>query len=438
MKQLIRIAMCLLLVGFGVERAFDGKRLFAAEPKAKASATPDAAELKAKASATPKAAKSKAKASAKTKTPKKSHAPKKASGKKIDAKGALAGAKKALAVMIKAARADKGLDPKIPKNKPFWTATQKLSKQLDRAEKGLAAKNDDFFKAISDARSAEAQMKVDWQLTDSKNKNVIDPAKRVGHALAILRTDFSKEAARKKKGGDLTAKEKEQFAKIRKQQTALLAKVKTLEAKAKKDKGLEHGLKKIQSRANRVVKAPETVDGFIATLYILDEIEGLLYGYDYYVDKEWRNDWVNVAAVTAEWEAVYTEVVTSETYTWSETEESVDINTSEEFAVSEEISAEEIESEENYAENELVDMTEPERDQVAEEEDTDAEVESDDVNDDDSMEDDSDDDGEDFDGDGDDDGGGDEDDGGDDDGGDDDDGGGDDDGGDDDGGDDGE
>lgn len=395
MKRLIRIAMCLLLLGFGLERAIDGKRLFAADPNAKASAKP--------------------------KTPKKPHAPKVASGKKVDAKGALAGARKALAAMIKAARADKGLDPKTPKNKPFWSATQKVSKQLDRAQKGLAAKNDDFFKAISDARAAEEQMKVDWQLTDSKNKQVIDPAKKVGHALAILRTDFSKEADRKKKGGNLTAKEKEQFAKIKKQQAALLVKVKALQAKAKKDKGLEHGLKKIMARANRVIKAPETVNGFVATLYVLDEIEGLLYGYDYYVDKEWRSDWVNVAAVTAEWEATYTEVVTSETYTWSETEQSVDVYTSEEFAVSEEVSEKEIESEENYAETESFAMSDAEEEAVAEEEDSDAEVESDDVHDDDSMDDDSDDDGEDFDGDGEDDGGDDEDDGGDedDDGGDD-------------------
>src|SRR5207249_8357782 len=70
---------------------------------------------------------------------------KKSAGKKADGKTLLDDANKALAAMIKAARADKGLDPKTPKNKPFWKATQKLSKQLDRAQKGLKAKSDDFF-----------------------------------------------------------------------------------------------------------------------------------------------------------------------------------------------------------------------------------------------------------------------------------------------------
>ncbi len=411
-KALIRIGMCALLVGFGVERTIGA-------PKA----TPVEVKAKAKAVAKPKAAK-KPKAEV-------------ASGK-VDAKGALAGTRKALAVMIRAARADKGLDPKTPKNKPFWSATQKLSKQLDGAQKGLAAKNDEFFKGISGARSAEAQMKVAWQLTGSENKPVIDAAKKLGRALAILRTDFSKEADRKKKGGELTAREKEQFAKIKKQQADLLAKVKALETKARKDKGLERGLKKIAADANRVVKAPETVDGFVATLYLLDELEGLLYGYDYYVDKDWRNDWLNVSTWTAAWDP-YMDGWTTSPYVWSDTPLVVDIYPSEEFAVPVELSEPEIESEGDFAENVPVEMSEPEQEQVAADENSDPEVESDATDDDDSMEDPSDDEGEDFDGDGDDDGGDADDDGGDDDadgGDDDDDGGGDDDGGDDDGGDD--
>ena len=388
MKKLFRIGMCVLLVGFGIERAVDGQKLFAAAP-----------------------------ATAKVKKEHKPHAPRTKSGKKTTAKAALDGARKAFAGMLKAARADKGLDPKTPKNKPFWLATKKIAQQLDRAEKGLAAKNDEFFKAISDARSAEEQMKIDWQLTDSKNKQVIEDAKKLGHALAILRTDFSKEAARKKKGGELTAKEKAEFAKIKEQQKALVAKIKVLEGKAKKDKALEHGLKQMQHRANKIIKSPDTVNAFVSTLYLVDEIEGMLYGYDYYVDKEWRGDWVNVATLTTEWETTYSEVETSETYEWSSTEESVDVYTSEEYEVSEEISESEIASEESWAETESFEMSESEESEVAAEEDSDTEVNSDDSDDDDSMDDDSDDDGDDFDGDGEDDA--DEDDGGDDDGGDD-------------------
>ncbi|MDQ2824700.1 MAG: hypothetical protein M3R29_04560 [Verrucomicrobiota bacterium] len=390
MKNLIAVLLCLSLVEFTVSRAATPSRSLAATAKTMQ---------------------------------------KKPSGKKADAKTLLADAKKSLATMIKAARADKGLDPKTAKNKPFWKATQKIAKELKRAEKGLADKNNDFFDAINDARTAEAQLKVDWQLTDSKNKTVIDSAKKLGHAIAILRTDFSKEAARKKKGGALTDKEKAEFEKIKARQKDLLAKIDKLKAKASKDKALVYGLQEIEKNAKRVADAPVTLDAFLAALYAIDEIEGLLYGYDYYVDKSWRADWIVVDTYFTSWETIYDEFVSVETYDWAVVDVPVDIDIGEEVDVAADVSDSDIQAQDNFAENEPFDMSDAEEDQVAEEEDTDAEVDSDDSDDDDSMDDASDDDGEDFDGDGDDDGGDMGDDGGDDDGGDD--GGGDDGGGDD-------
>ena len=57
-------------------------------------------------------------------------AQKQPTGEKADAKTLLDDASKALAAMIKAARADTGLDPKTPKNKPFWKSTQLIAKNL--------------------------------------------------------------------------------------------------------------------------------------------------------------------------------------------------------------------------------------------------------------------------------------------------------------------
>jgi hypothetical protein len=337
-------------------------------------------------------------------------AQKKPTGQKADAKTLLDDASKALAAMIKAARADKGLDPKTPKNKPFWKSTQLIVKNLKTAKAGLAAKSNDFFKGIAEARKAEEQMKVDWQLTDSKNEKVIENGKKLGHAIALLRTDFSKEAARKKKGGELTSKEKAEFEKIKAQQKELLAKIKKLESSAQKDKALEKGLHEIQKQAEHVLKEPATVDAYVATLYLLDGQIGLIRGYEYYVDKAWRSDYLLLINWTNTYETSYYEWEASVSYEWASVDTSVDIYEGEDVDVSESVSDEEINSEESYAENESFDMSESEEDEVAAEEDTDEEVASDD----DSMEDASDDEGEDM---SDDDGGNDE--GGDDDGGDD-------------------
>jgi len=311
-------------------------------------------------------------------------AQKKPTGQKADAKTLLDNGSKALAAMIKAARADKGLDSKTPKNKPFWKSTQLIAKNLKLAKKGLAAKSNDFFKGIAEARKAEEQMKVDWQLIDSKNDKVIENGKKLGHAIALRRTDFSKEAARKKKGGELTAKEKAEFDKIKAQQKELLAKIKTLEKTAQKDKALEKGLREIEKQANHILKEPARVDAYIATLYLLDVQTGLVRGYEYYVDKPWRTDYLTLVNWTNTYETSYYEWEASVSFEWASIDTSVDIYEGEDVDVSESVSDEEINTEESYAENESFDMSEAEEEEVAAEEDTDEEVASDDE---DSMED---------------------------------------------------
>src|SRR5438874_13313717 len=75
-------------------------------------------------------------------------AQKKPTGEKVDAKTLLDDANKALAAMTKAARGDTGLDPKTPKNKPFWKSTQLIAKNFKLAETGRAAKSKDFCEGI--------------------------------------------------------------------------------------------------------------------------------------------------------------------------------------------------------------------------------------------------------------------------------------------------
>ena len=377
MRNAVRLLLCLVLAGFAVARAVTPAKNLASAAKT---------------------------------------AQKKETGEKVNAKTLLADARKAHATMVKAARADKGLNPKTPKNKPYWKSVHLVAKNLKVAEAGLAAKSNDFFKGIADARQAEEQMKIDWELTGSKNKDVIENGKKLGHALATLRTDYSKEAARKKKGGELSDKEKAEFEKIKADQKELLAKIKKLEKEAKKDKALEKGLHELQKQAHHILKEPATVDSYIATLYLLDVQIGLIRGYEYYVDKDWRADWLVLENIETTYETIYSEWESSESYEWASLETSVDVYEGEEVDVNEAVSDEEVKTEESYAENESFDMSEAEEEEVAAEEDTDEEIESDE----DSMEDESDDEGEDMSDDdsGDDDSGDMDDDGGDDDGGD--------------------
>jgi len=206
-------------------------------------------------------------------------------------------------------------------------------------------------------------------------------------------TDFSKEAARKKKGGELTAKEKAEFDKIKARQKELLAKISKLDVDAKKDKALEKGLREMKKQAEHIVKEPVTLDTYIATLYLLDVQIGLIRGYEYYVDKSWRGDYLVLADWVHTYETSYYEWESSVSYDWALVDTTIDIDHSEDVTVSESVSEEEINSEEAYAEHESFDMSEAEEQEVAAEEDTDKEVASADG---DSMEDASDDEGEDL------------------------------------------
>jgi hypothetical protein len=318
-------------------------------------------------------------------------AQKKATKQKADAKTLVDDANKALAAMIKAARADKGLDPKTPKNKPFWKSTQLLAKNLKLAQTGLQAKSNDFFKGVAEARQADEQMKVDWQLTDSKNKKVIENGKILDNAIESLRTNYSKEAARKKQGGELTAKEKAEFEKIKAQQKDLLAKISKLEKSAQKDKALANGLSEIQKQAERITGQPATLDAYIATLYLLDRQAGLIRGYEYYVDKPLRTDYVGLTDWIAGYDIWYYTWYDTVSYDWAWVDTTVDIY--QDVTVSESVSEEEISSEESYAESESFDMSDTEEEKVAAEENSDEQVAS---SDDDSMENASNDEGEDM------------------------------------------
>lgn len=235
-------------------------------------------------------------------------------GQKANAKILLDDANKALAAMIKAARADNDLDPKKAKNKPFWKSTQLIAKNLKMAKTGLAAKSNDFVKGIAEARQLEEQTKVDWDLTDSKNKQVLENGKKLGHAIALLRTDFSKEAARKEEGGELTAKEKAEFEKIKSRQKELLAKITKLEKAAQKDEALAKGLGEMKKQASHIINEPVTLDAYIATLYLLDDQIGLIRGYEYYVDKPRRADYLVPVDWTNSHEISYYEWDTSVSY----------------------------------------------------------------------------------------------------------------------------
>ena len=110
---------------------------------------------------------------------------------------------------------------------------------------------------------------------------------------------------------------------------------------------------------------PETLEAYIATLYLLDVQIGLVRGYDFYVDRNWREDWFVVVQLEANYESSYQAWEESVTYNWAAVNTSVDIQEGDNGDVSENLSEQEIASQASYAENESFEMSEAEKDEVA-------------------------------------------------------------------------
>ena len=284
---------------------------------------------------------------------------------KQNASQLLADAKKALAYTVKAARASgKELSPSNPDAKPFLLSLQKIGKALDSAEKALEAKDAAFFQSISHAQAAVVEMKVAWDLTKSKDAEVIKGGKSLGGAVTALHDEFGPMAQRKAKGGELTDTEKENFEKLKSSQAEFRKKLHHMFAKNKKDPALEDGLRKLNKRSLEIEKAPNTVTAYAGAMDFLSAISGSLHGYEYYVPPAERKAWKGLTKSSGARQSYYYSPGTS--YNWSYMETPVEVYDSYDL----EISSEEITTEENYIEETSFEMTEQESEEVAEDSDS--------------------------------------------------------------------
>ena len=285
----------------------------------------------------------------------------------------LADAKKALAYTVKAARADgQELSATNPDAKPFLLALQKVSKSLDDAQKSLAAKDPEFFKAIGHADSGVSQMQATWDLTKSNNADVIKGGRALSGAVDALHSEYGPMAERKIKGGALTDSEKQNFTKIKSAQPTFRKELGRLYAQSKKEPALELGLRKLSKRSMEIEKAPDTVAGYAGAMDLMSSLSGLLHGYSYYAPPSKRKSWGALTKSTSSWSSY---AYSSDSgYNWSYTETPVDVYDSYDT----DISDEEVTAEENFVEETSFEMTEQEETEVAEESD---EIPQEEVND---------------------------------------------------------
>jgi hypothetical protein len=289
---------------------------------------------------------------------------------KQNAEQLLDDADKALALTVKSARAaGKELDGKTPVAKPFYQSLKDINSSIEDAKKSLAAKDNKFFDDLSAAKAASEDMKVNFELTKSKNPQVITAGKALSGAITALHDNYSPMEQRKLKGGELTAEEKKNFQKLKADQEDLLKKVHALSASVKNDPALKDGLKEISAKAHEIAKAPETVSAYADSVDLASTVIGLIDGLKNYVNPGQRSQWEGIQSYTQKSPSYYTTGGPAYSYDWSYTTSSVPVYDS--FSsISSEVSSSEMTSEDSYLESSNFEESAAEEDEVAEESDS--------------------------------------------------------------------
>jgi len=220
-----------------------------------------------------------------------------AAGKQVSGKQLVAESKKAIAGILKTAKASGGkLDPKNKKQAPFFGGLKELRASLAETEKYMQAKDKKAFASLSKGSSALAQVKTAWPRLGVEDAKVEGYLSKLDNSYSALRGRYGAEGPRAKEGKELSAKEKANFAKIKAQQAEYGKKLAPMQAKAKQkgDKGMEAQLVRLSQQADRIAKAPDAVDAYLAAMLLLDYLQGEWEAYSYYVGPDYRADWVTV------------------------------------------------------------------------------------------------------------------------------------------------
>lgn len=229
-------------------------------------------------------------------------------------------AQRAVGQVVKAAR-DEG---KLPQDgsdaKPFWNAMKELNEALDKADTGLTLKDETFFSNLAVSRAAVEQAAIALEMNDVSNPVVLESMTTLRKIVEAIHDNYSKEAARLKQGGELTAGERKQLSELKAQQDELLRKLKEVEKKAGKDnEKIQEAAKKIAKEAKRIRRSRNDVGGFVGAMAAASIINNMVWGWHWwwgpwgywgpgYIDINiiiW-DDWIDVCPY--DWEIVDYEV----------------------------------------------------------------------------------------------------------------------------------
>src|SRR4051794_39431776 len=151
--------------------------------------------------------------------------------KKKSASALIAAVQKADLYVYKVSKKNSQLNSKKKGQRPYWLGLKTINTKTKGMKKALTAKDKSFFKLLSETGLAVTDVKTGVNLLAVKDKDVLRGVKALTIAYNELYRNYGKEAARKKKGGNLTKKETEQLTKMETEAKTVETKLKTMRKK---------------------------------------------------------------------------------------------------------------------------------------------------------------------------------------------------------------
>lgn len=241
---------------------------------------------------------------------------------KLNAADLMGSAQRALGMVVRAAKKETTLSLNSAKAKPFWDAMKDLNVNLAKAETGLTLKDNTFFSSLASASAAYAQAKIGLVMSGASNPSIDKPMDTLQGIIESLNNNFSKEAARLKQGGKLTAAEKKKLDKLIAQQDALLAKLDKVEKNvAANNKEIKKGIKKIRENSKKIKNSRHTAAGFAGAFFAAHLTYDLLWGWHWWWGPwgGWAPGFININVV------IWDDWVDHYVYDWDLVDDYVDV-----------------------------------------------------------------------------------------------------------------
>ncbi len=194
------------------------------------------------------------------------------------------GADRAVGYVVKTARESKdaALSSSNDDSRPFWQAVKKLNEALNKVDRGLFLKDETFFTSLADATSAVEEVKITLSMSGSKDPSVQEGVEKVDAAVSLLREHYSKEAVRRKQGGELSEEERAKLNQMKEKQAELEQKLTELEGKVGKNETLIKGIQEVRNKSQQVAHSNNNVSGFLFAMTAMSVISGLIWGWHWW------------------------------------------------------------------------------------------------------------------------------------------------------------